>query len=75
MDHSENDCFVMCILTHGDDGFLYSKNSSYRHDDIFSMFTAEKCKSLAGKPKLFFIQVGRFLHLYIDSSSFNFLFS
>ena len=57
-DHSEHDCFVCCILTHGESGdFLWAYDEIYPLDQITSLFTADKCKSLAGKPKIFIIQV------------------
>ncbi len=77
-DHSQQDCFVCCICSHGDqdllrptpgadpankfrisdlvygtDGFLYLRL-------ITEMFREDNCPSLAGKPKLFFFQVGYF---------------
>lgn len=55
-DYSEDDCFVVCVLTHGDRGVLWGRDNRYAVDDLYSYFTADKCRSLAGKPKLFFIQ-------------------
>ena len=37
-------------------GILYSSDQPYKPDRIWSYFNAERCPSLAGKPKLFFIQ-------------------
>ncbi|KAF5303850.1 hypothetical protein FQR65_LT08107 [Abscondita terminalis] len=54
--HSENDCFLMVILTHGDLGILYAKDMAYKPEQLWTSFSADKCPSLAGKPKLFFIQ-------------------
>lgn len=56
MDHSHYDCILVSILSHGEMGFLYSKDSSYKLDTLTNYFTADRCPSLAGKPKLFFIQ-------------------
>ncbi|XP_072943933.1 caspase-1-like [Epargyreus clarus] len=56
MDHSENDCLVIAVLTHGEMGMLYAKDTHYKPDNLWYYFTADKCPSLAGKPKLFFIQ-------------------
>uniref|UniRef100_A0A8C5KQI9 Caspase-8 n=1 Tax=Jaculus jaculus TaxID=51337 RepID=A0A8C5KQI9_JACJA len=57
MDHNNKDCFICCILSHGDQGVIYGtdgqKASIY---DITSCFTGSQCPSLAGKPKVFFIQ-------------------
>lgn len=57
-DHTHNDCFACAILTHGDqDDVLYAKDGKYKLKDVTRLFGADKCPSLAGKPKLFFIQV------------------
>ncbi|NXF00908.1 CASP8 protein, partial [Smithornis capensis] len=56
-DHRNMDCFVCFIFSHGekdkikgtDDGFVNIK-------DLVSCFSGSNCPSLAGKPKLFFIQ-------------------
>ncbi|KAM4626600.1 caspase-8-like [Discoglossus pictus] len=56
-DHTERDCFICCILTHGESGVvLGSDNNPVTIYEITSYFTSTKCKSLATKPKLFFIQ-------------------
>ncbi|XP_069589699.1 caspase-8-like [Ranitomeya imitator] len=56
-DHSERDCFVCCILTHGKSKVIYAAdNIDIPISEITSHFSSEKCKTLAGKPKLFFIQ-------------------
>lgn len=55
-DHSNNDCLVVCVLSHGDRGNLWARDGCYPIDDLYSNFTGERCLTLAGKPKLFFIQ-------------------
>lgn len=55
-DHSNNDCFVCVILSHGDEGVIYGRDGKFRTDTIFEPFLGDVCTSLAGKPKLFFIQ-------------------
>ncbi|NWI16070.1 CASPA protein, partial [Crypturellus soui] len=55
--HINSDCFICCILSHGDSGAIYGKDGeliSIR--TIMSYFTAKQCPALAEKPKLFFIQ-------------------
>ncbi|NXD08784.1 CASPA protein, partial [Nothocercus nigrocapillus] len=55
--HRNRDCFICCILSHGDSGAIYGKDGeliSIR--TIMSYFTAKRCPALAEKPKLFFIQ-------------------
>lgn len=55
-DHSDADCILVAILSHGELGYIYAKDVQYKLDTIWSYFTANHCPSLAGKPKLFFIQ-------------------
>ena len=56
-DHGEYDCLVVCLLSHGKRRELYGKDGhTLCIDDIKSYFFADNCKTLAGKPKLFFIQ-------------------
>ena len=57
-DHSDADCFVCAILSHGEEGEVYGTNGTMKLDNIFKMFKGDACPSLVGKPKLFFIQVG-----------------
>ncbi|XP_028176285.1 caspase-1-like [Ostrinia furnacalis] len=56
MDHSDSDCLLIAVLTHGELGMLYAKDTHYKPDNLWYYFTADKCPTLAGKPKLFFIQ-------------------
>ncbi|NWV10643.1 CASPA protein, partial [Ptilonorhynchus violaceus] len=56
-DHKNRDCFICCILSHGESGAIYGTDEelvSIRM--IMSHFTAKQCPQLAAKPKLFFIQ-------------------
>ncbi|EDW16773.1 caspase [Drosophila mojavensis] len=55
-DHTHNDCILVAILSHGEMGYIYAKDTQYKLDNIWSHFTANHCPTLAGKPKLFFIQ-------------------
>uniref|UniRef100_M3XMC8 Caspase 10 n=2 Tax=Mustela putorius furo TaxID=9669 RepID=M3XMC8_MUSPF len=55
--HADGDCFVFCVLSHGEYGAVYSSDEILVPiQEITSHFTAQKCPSLAHKPKLFFIQ-------------------
>jgi hypothetical protein len=63
-DHSDCDCFVMAVLSHGKVGEIYSLDQAYESKSLWDPFTADKCPTLAGKPKLFFIEVKYFLRLY-----------
>lgn len=56
INHSDYDCFVCFVMSHGDHGELYAYDGKYTVDLLFNNFTAEKCPTLVGKPKLFFIQ-------------------
>ncbi|KAJ1521350.1 hypothetical protein ONE63_003026 [Megalurothrips usitatus] len=55
-DHADRDCLVVAVLTHGEHGILYTKDSAIKPESLWTPFSADKCPSLAGKPKLFFIQ-------------------
>ncbi|CAH2305989.1 caspase-8 [Pelobates cultripes] len=61
-DHSEQtyentDCFICCILSHGNKGVLHGTDGqSVAICDLTSCFKRSKCPSIAGKPKVFFIQ-------------------
>lgn len=57
MDHTNKDCFICCILSHGDKGIIYGTDGQEASIyELTSYFTGSKCPSLAGKPKIFFIQ-------------------
>uniref|UniRef100_H2YMP8 Caspase family p20 domain-containing protein n=1 Tax=Ciona savignyi TaxID=51511 RepID=H2YMP8_CIOSA len=59
-DHSDHDCFACAILTHGGrDDMLYAADDKMELSHFTEPFQADKCKSLAGKPKLFFVQACR----------------
>ncbi|CAB3367780.1 Hypothetical predicted protein [Cloeon dipterum] len=63
-DHSNSDCVAVIILTHGKyveekGSMLYARDGTYHLDTLIEMITPEKCTSLAGKPKLFFVQACR----------------
>uniref|UniRef100_A0A674J0Y3 Caspase-8 n=1 Tax=Terrapene triunguis TaxID=2587831 RepID=A0A674J0Y3_9SAUR len=56
-DHRDRDCFVCCILSHGESGLVYGiDEQEVPIRTIMSYFTARQCPQLAEKPKLFFIQ-------------------
>jgi len=63
-DHSAYDAFVLVILSHGNQDGVYGIDGDKDKeadgfvslDDIKSLFDPPKCKSLSGKPKMFFIQ-------------------
>ncbi|XP_049773473.1 caspase-1-like isoform X1 [Schistocerca cancellata] len=59
-DHSDADCIVVTVLTHGlKEGYILSKDVPYSVDYLWKPFTADKCTTLAGKPKIFIVQACR----------------
>lgn len=56
MNHRNNDCLLIVILTHGELGRIFSRDEAYAIDLITSYFTDQNCPTLRGKPKMFFIQ-------------------
>jgi caspase 7 len=59
MDHSEHDCILITVMTHGDVGVISSHDGDYTIETVTALFTDEKCPSLKGKPRIFFIQACR----------------
>lgn len=60
-DHTDNDCLCIIVLTHGlQNDLIWAKDVAYKSEKIWKPFTADKCTTLAGKPKLFFFQVKHF---------------
>ncbi|NXA48536.1 CASP8 protein, partial [Nothocercus julius] len=56
-DHSNMDCFVCFILSHGERHKIKGIDEECINiKDILLCFSGSNCPSLAGKPKLFFIQ-------------------
>ncbi|XP_050304445.1 caspase-1-like [Anthonomus grandis grandis] len=56
MNHSNHDCLFVAVLSHGELGIIYAKDTAYKPESLWSRFTADQCPSLAGKPKMFFLQ-------------------
>ncbi|XP_064483194.1 caspase-3-like [Ornithodoros turicata] len=57
--HTEHDCFVCCVLTHGGEGFVYGEDGRLPVKDIMKPFLGSSCLDLVGKPKIFIIQACR----------------
>ena len=57
MDHSCYDCFVLVVMTYGDDGGVFFD----ANDKVFTltelMAPIKRCRTLAGKPKICITQV------------------
>ncbi|XP_053393150.1 caspase-3-like [Mercenaria mercenaria] len=72
-DHSNEDCFACVILTHGGSYYrVHKTESSHKREDmimaadtplltsdLLKLFHDNECKTLKGKPKLFFVQACR----------------
>ncbi|XP_031843391.1 caspase-1-like isoform X1 [Nomia melanderi] len=58
-DHTDADCLVVVTMSHGESGLLYSADNVYPVDMLWAHFTGDRCSTLVGKPKLFFIQACR----------------
>lgn len=55
--HSQVDCLVCCILSHGQDGSVYGVDGrTVTIRELMESFNGLNCSSLTEKPKLFFIQ-------------------
>lgn len=56
-DHGHTDCLVCCVLSHGKEDGVYGVDGVVVPiKQLTASFDGTKCPSLAGKPKLFFIQ-------------------
>ncbi|XP_010156885.1 PREDICTED: caspase-8, partial [Eurypyga helias] len=56
-DHTDKDCFVCCVLSHGKKGIIYGVDGQeVPIRELTTSFTGQNCRSLAGKPKVFFVQ-------------------
>ena len=53
MDHTNYDCIMCAILTHGEEGLIYSTDGQIKLKELTTKF---RCENLHGKPKLFFFQ-------------------
>ncbi|KAK7922377.1 hypothetical protein WMY93_009279 [Mugilogobius chulae] len=57
-DHSENTSFVCVILSHGDEDGIYGTDNyePIKMRGLLKYFTKDKCGTLDGKPKIFFLE-------------------
>ncbi|XP_053945490.1 caspase-3-like [Anastrepha ludens] len=58
-DHTNNDCFVLVVMSHGAEGRVFASDMSYPVERLWQPFLGENCKSLINKPKIFFVQACR----------------
>lgn len=56
LNHTDNDCFICCILTHGEHGQLWGTDGKFPIEMLFNFFLGDNCPTLVGKPKIFFVQ-------------------
>ncbi|XP_060772719.1 caspase-3a [Neoarius graeffei] len=74
-DHSRCASFVCVLLSHGDEGVFFGTDRAVELKALTSLFRGDRCISLVGKPKLFFIQACRGTDLdpgmEVDSGSSN----
>ena len=57
LDHSQNDCILVSIFTHGETKWLYARDQTYKLEWLWDHLDNDKCPTLAGKPKIFIVQV------------------
>ncbi|XP_013408945.1 caspase-3-like [Lingula anatina] len=57
--HSQNDCVALVILSHGEEGKVYGTDGIIEVDQLLAPLKGDRCLTLAGKPKLIFIQACR----------------
>ncbi|KAI0221883.1 Caspase-3 [Lamellibrachia satsuma] len=50
-DHTNNDCFMCAILSHGDFGVVYGTDGIIKLDTLVNPFKGRQCPTLAGKSK------------------------
>ncbi|XP_044060129.1 caspase-3-like [Siniperca chuatsi] len=58
-DHGSSASFVCVLLSHGDEGVIYGTDGFEKLENLTKYFKGGRCRSLVGKPKLFFIQACR----------------
>ena len=59
-DHKNYDCFVLWLMSHGQDGQFYGADGqTVPIDTVRDLFSNAQCPTLKGKPKIIFIQACR----------------
>lgn len=46
-DHTDSDCILIIILSHGDFGRIFARDTYFHLDDLIDLFTVDKCPSNA----------------------------
>jgi len=71
MDHGQYDCFLLALITHGDDGGTFYGSDGKAFTLEMLMAPIKRCRTLAGKPKICILQVITISQLL--GSSFRFI--
>ncbi|XP_077434343.1 caspase-3-like isoform X2 [Vanacampus margaritifer] len=58
-DHSSIASFVCVLLSHGEEGVIFGTDGFELLENLTKPFKGNRCRTLVGKPKLFFIQACR----------------
>jgi hypothetical protein len=59
-EHKDSDMCVVAILSHGDEGLIFSKDGRKVSTEwLLSRFNNDGCPALKGKPKFFILQACR----------------
>lgn len=58
-DHRNAACFACVLLSHGEENAIYGTDGKMDIKDLTGHFRGDRCRTLLGKPKLFFIQACR----------------
>ncbi|CAK8689117.1 unnamed protein product [Clavelina lepadiformis] len=56
IDFEEDSCMLLIVLSHGDKDTIMMHDGPVREDALYERFTADECKSLKNKPKIFLLQ-------------------
>ncbi|XP_068182393.1 caspase-7-like isoform X1 [Antennarius striatus] len=56
-DHRDSASLACVLLSHGDEGLVYGTDGPEKFENLTRFFKGDRCMSLLGKPKLFFIQL------------------
>lgn len=71
-DFTKYESMFMFILSHGCEQGIYGTDGGIVNtEEILQKFTADKCESLAAKPKMFFFQACRVSDIATDARVFN----
>lgn len=58
--HRQGDSSFVCLLSHGEEGFIFGTDGrKLQLDSVFKLFDNSNCPTLVGKPKIFVIQACR----------------